>query len=545
MSPLSRRRFLQGSALLCAAPYLGCTGSRDLRPISGAIVGAPAAAGHLLRDGNFPTPSVSREVETAIIGGGIAGLSAAWWFRRSGNKDFTLLELAPEAGGNAASGRNSISAYPWGAHYVPIPNRESSYVITLFEELGVIEGRSADGTPRYNELYLCAAPQERLFIDGKWQDGLLPAGAATADDHRQYERFFDLMNEFRSAMGEDGRRAFAIPLELSSRDPRYTELDALSFTAFLGREGFTSEPLHWYLNYCCRDDYGCDFSRVSAWAGIHYFAGRDGWSANSGPQEELTWPEGNGWLVQRLRERCAEQLTTNALAFDIRRDGDGFAVQYLDMVSGAVTALRCRALIYAAPRFTAPYLFADLRGRRPAYLDAFEYSPWMVANLSLTAPPDGPGSDTAWDNVIYGNRSLGYVSATHQELAPRRERVLTYYLPLSWAPARAMREEALAKSHADWCRMVLDDLFIPHPRIAQQLTQIDVWLWGHGMIQPQPGFIWGQARAAATAVAPPLFFAHSDMSGISIFEEAQYRGVTAADQALSYLGRRPAGSVTA
>jgi hypothetical protein len=32
------------------------------------------------------------------------------------------------------------------------------------------------------------------------------------------------------------------------------------------------------------------------------------------------------------------------------------------------------------------------------------------------------------------------------------------------------------------------------------------------------------------------FFAHSDMSGISIFEEADYRGVIAADAARAFLG---------
>ena len=34
-----------------------------------------------------------------------------------------------------------------------------------------------------------------------------------------------------------------------------------------------------------------------------------------------------------------------------------------------------------------------------------------------------------------------------------------------------------------------------------------------------------------------LFFAHSDLSGLPLFEEAQYRGVAAADAALEVLGR--------
>ncbi|MCK7490550.1 MAG: hypothetical protein MZW92_01185 [Comamonadaceae bacterium] len=32
-------------------------------------------------------------------------------------------------------------------------------------------------------------------------------------------------------------------------------------------QGLTSPPLHWYVNYACRDDYGTDYAQTSAWAG--------------------------------------------------------------------------------------------------------------------------------------------------------------------------------------------------------------------------------------------------------------------------------------
>jgi hypothetical protein len=47
------------------------------------------------------------------------------------------------------------------------------------------------------------------------------------------------------------------------------------------------------------------------------------------------------------------------------------------------------------------------------------------------------------------------------------------------------------------------------------------------MIRPIPGFIWGHSRQLAGMHQPPVFFAHSDLSGISIFEEAYCRGVAA------------------
>jgi hypothetical protein len=40
---------------------------------------------------------------------------------------------------------------------------------------------------------------------------------------------------------------------------------------------------------------------------------------------------------------------------------------------------------------------------------------------------------------------------------------------------------------------------------------------------------------AAEAMGGPIFHAHSDVSGLSLFEEAHYRGVAAAEGAMSHL----------
>ncbi len=52
------------------------------------------------------------------------------------------------------------------------------------------------------------------------------------------------------------------------------------------------------------------------------------------------------------------------------------------------------------------------------------------------------------------------------------------------------------------------------------------------MICPRPGLMWGQARRDAAKPFGNIQFAHSDLSGFSIFEEAQYRGVLAAEKIL-------------
>ena len=50
--------------------------------------------------------------------------------------------------------------------------------------------------------------------------------------------------------------------------------------------------------------------------------------------------------------------------------------------------------------------------------------------------------------------------------------------------------------------------------------------------------MWGRARKEALKPHGKIHVAHSDMSGISIFEEAQYRGIMAARAALRDVANR-------
>ncbi len=52
------------------------------------------------------------------------------------------------------------------------------------------------------------------------------------------------------------------------------------------------------------------------------------------------------------------------------------------------------------------------------------------------------------------------------------------------------------------------------------------------MIGPFPGLIWGGQREKLSVSYSNLHFAHSDLSGISIFEEALTRGYNAANKIL-------------
>src|SRR5947209_13268311 len=121
MTP-TRRELLATCLGVPAALTLGCQSGKTPLP-AGEIVGPSDAVGHRLRDGWRPVPAADawESAGTVIVGGGVAGLAAAWRLARAGRTDFTLLELEPVPGGTARGGTAAPGPFPWGAHYVPAP----------------------------------------------------------------------------------------------------------------------------------------------------------------------------------------------------------------------------------------------------------------------------------------------------------------------------------------------------------------------------------------------------------------------------------------
>jgi hypothetical protein len=143
----------------------------------------------------------------------------------------------------------------------------------------------------------------------------------------------------------------------------------------------------------------------------------------------------------------------------------------------------------------------------------------------------------AWDNVIQDSPSLGYVVATHQTGRDHGATVLTYYYPLCDDDPRAARRRLFAAGRDEWADVALADLEVAHPDIRAIATRVDVVRWGHAMARPSPGLFSGGALAEARKPVRGVHFAHTDLSGVALFEEAFYHGVRAADEVVAALGR--------
>lgn len=535
--------------------------------VAGGWVGAQVERAHAWRDGSLRHEPLASDadplrVHTLIIGAGVAGLSAARTLVNGGIDDIAVLDLEDQPGGNARGHSVQGLACPLGAHYLPMPGPDATEVAQWLEELGLI--KQVNGQWVGDERHLCHSPQERLFVpepgqaaqdawlQGRWQDGLLPQQGLSAEDLAQYRRFSDDVAQARRDLG------FAMPTTRRAWHAGLDALDQITFAQWLKQHGYTSPPLRWLLDYACRDDYGAGLGRVSAWAGLHYFASRHGFELPGHAESHdavFTWPEGNGWLTWQLARGLGARWQAGQVALRVEAGRHEVAVQAWSVKLRRARTWQAKQVIMAVPLFVAQRLLARSPSALQAIAPHMAYAPWLVSNLLLSSPLfDRPGAPLSWDNVPYTDQgvatvpmpSLGYVDARHQSLAPATgPMLLTHYWALGGqdvAQAQAQRQALLQGHWQDWAGLVVADLARIHPDLPALVKRVDLMRYGHAMAIPVPGLRGHAALAALRTPHDRLHFAHSDLSAYSVFEEAFTHGVRAANQvlALSGMSRRMA-----
>ncbi len=526
-APISRRQWLQGltAAPLAAAlaPALtACSRDAGPPPLPGGWVGAGHERGHRLRQPLPPTFAASgaapRKAAVLVLGAGIAGLAAARGFLRAGVDDVQVMDLEDQPGGNSRGHRMGGMACPLGAHYLPLPGDAAHEVNAWLHDIGLL--RQELGRTVADERHLCHSPQERLFIDGAWHEGLLPPADPASATQAQYRRFAALVA---------AAPRFAIPSHRVAWTAAHGDLDRQPFAHWLQRQGLDDAHLRWYLDYCCHDDYGAGIDTVSVWAGLHYFASRHGFHAPGDGHDErepvLTWPEGNAWLVQRLAAPLGERFHGGRTVLRVQEQRHGVDVWVAH--GDGVEAWQAGTVVLALPLFISQRVLVSPPEALRQAAGGTAYAPWLVANLQLDKPLlDRPGLPAAWDSVVYGSGALGYVDAMHQSLRPQPgPTVLTAYLALP----QDQRATLLQRDWPAWAAQVIDDLHPVHPDLRQRVQRVDLMRYGHAMAIPRPGLqASAAARQALRGGQGRLRFAHADLAGYSVFEEAFVAGCDAA-----------------
>ena len=504
----------------------------------------PDELGHRVRDERPPVIPADKweSAGVVIVGAGIAGLSAARRLLASGYEDFVVLELESAPGGTARSGANGDERVPVGR---ALHHRADEGERRAPRAAPRARSRRGQPTPRgepiFREEVLCREPQERVFADGAWHDGLYLA-------RRRVGRRQAAVRALQARPSSASRRCATRRAAARSRSrpraapttPTLTALDKTSIAEWLAREKLTSERLRWLVDYACRDDFGARAAHTSAWAGIHYYASRL-LGPGREPQAVLTWPEGNGWLVgeaprEAPRASCALGLAVADVA-PVRRTA-GVDVIAIGARADARSGIHAERVIFAAPQFVArargaPVPRGAARASRRVRVRRVDGREHHARSARPKRARRGERA-MAWDNVLRDSPSLGYVVRDAPD-RPRSRPDRAHVLPsaLRRGPARRARGVSTppAATSGPTSRSPISSARIPTS--ATLATRIDVVRWGHAMVRPSPGFVFGGARAAAARPLQGIHFAHTDLSGVALFEEAFHHGVRAADEALA------------
>jgi hypothetical protein len=512
---MNRRHFLSNSLGFAAASSLmaGCRWpSWSVIPpwLPVKVLDGGMKQGHrFARDAGgqaLPTPSAERRVDTVILGGGVAGLTAGWRLAQAGFKDFLLLQ-GFEQYGNASRGQWQDVSYPRGAHYLPFPTPESIHVQEILRAFGILQGQNLGDVNSYDERCVVHAPDERLWLGGQqyWHDTVMPPVKKGSQDSIQQQRFLALINSLKGKRGSDDKVLFAIPIALSSQDVEWRKLDMMTFDQWLNREGYTSEGLRWFLDYSCRDDYGFGSDKVSAWAGIHYFASRVHDSEKDHQTSLLTWGAGLNPLAEKLsKASLAQQLSQAAMRMVETRDG----VQ-------------------------VKHVFPQVKDYGfDVEHDILPHVPWLVSNIWLNGFPKEVGDvPLSWQNIIYGSKSLGYVTATQQWIRvarPPHSVFTAYHSFADQAPALARTWMQNASVHELLDIGIQDVIKVYGTDLWPCVAGVEVMMRGHAMSAPVKGYLSQKGLLALRDADQKVMFAHSDLSGYSIFEEASWWGWQAA-----------------
>ena len=244
-----------------------------------------------------------------------------------------------EAGGNARSGENEITAFPWAAHYVPVPDKGDlcpRAVRGTGRAAAMARGRSA----------ICASLRRSGFHPRGWQDGIEPAIGLTPEDREQFRRWNSMIAQFRAdrrVHDPDGTRVHA-------ESPSSTE--SLWLTG-LCSSGSIRRMLRWYVNYVAATTTA--HWRRTRRRGQAFTTSRRASRTRKGP---LTWPEGNGWIANAAdrkgcgltsdRVRCATVSRAPVIQLRVLTA----QTEYRPMPS------------FAAPTFLATYICRRFRAAR-------------------------------------------------------------------------------------------------------------------------------------------------------------------------------------
>lgn len=493
---MKRRDFIKTSALGATLPFWlqSCDlpfGKADF-PIH---VHSDHSTGHLIMESSTWKTVKTEPVEVVIVGGGIAGLSAAHSLK---TKSYQLYELSHRIGGASSAGAHQGLKFAQGAHYdLDYPEYYGEEVLQLLESLKIIRYQPWNRMWTFvDEQHLIPyARRQQCYDMGNIRSDVIPNG-------KERDVFLELMSQFTDQM----------PLPTRLIAPKLRFLNGLSFTQYLNEKIPLTKDLKRQIDYHMMDDYGGSADQVSALAGIHYFACRPYYRESV---NLFSPPQGNDYFVQKLlKELPAQQIKTNHLVKHIEKTGDSYQLQILDIQQKIVIKQTADKIIYAGQKHALKYIYPE-QGK----LFDLKQAPWMVVSIITTQEPQSIGF---WQNEFLGENPafLGFVdSSVQSQKALDGKRVFTGYYCLKPADRNYLttireNKSRIIQETQEYLEATLRKSIHPEAAFIQVM--------GHAMAIPAPGYLFKDANQNP---ATEMHYAGVDNGRLPLLFEALDSGI--------------------
>jgi len=496
----SRRDFIK--FVVAGSVTAGC-------PIDSTLLAAPAEAGpgpqidsehfeicHQVRDGHrFDVPPPTKSAAIVIIGGGVAGLSAAYFLR---GQDFLLLEKEDHFGGNAFQEEYEGQPFATGSAFA----YKGDYGDQLSGEMGLklLPVNNPDPTIVNN-----------TFVPDTWRAGI---------EHLPYPR--EVRESFRKFRDDI--------MKIKLRE-RVAELDSEPFSKYTA--GYAPEIQQWWDGYG-PSNWGAITQDTSALLGIGSLQD----IASGGEDPRVILPGGLGCithkLVEKLQPQHKERLLGNATVVSIVTNKAEARVTY--HCDGKLTSVAAKAVIVCVPKLIASRLISGLPADQKAAMQHTRYAPYPVVNLIFDKPVYNRGYDSWCPGNVFTDFIVADWTVRNTAGYQQKHNILTFYTPLRENQRFTLLDEENCKRLA---ARVLADFQKLMPEFNVNPVEVRLYRRGHPMFMAVPGQ-FTKNRLAAAQPMERVFFGNADSGGPeSLTSESIRLSKTAAEWSAKVLAGDP------
>ena len=469
---------------------------------------------------NDTPPPPTETVDIAIVGGGLSGLSTAYFLR---HRYPVLFELHDRFGGVSKGEIWHGQHYSQGGAYFMTPD-DGDFLESFYHELGL------DHVHQFS-----AGGDDPVELNGAVLNDFWSGAGLSPEEVMAFQKYAQIVDYFANVNYPD------IPLDESQNNDWIMELDLKTLKQDIeDRMGMpVPQLLAAGIQGYCYSSFNAGWDQISAASGWNFIAA----------EEFGRWvcPGGNAWVVDELWQRLVHHYQQHGNGNNLNRLRPGTRVVDVRMADGGMAqvtyktpqnefkSLLARRVVLACSKHICKYM---LQGAQQLDLDKYYAmasvitNPYVVVNVLLNSPMtldfydlfllgDGVSFPMSEGEVTLNSRVTDMLNGSYAAHGNAPRSVLTLYWPLPWSHAvftlitDGTAWQDYAQRVVPQINFMLGLLNIPNTAVRQ----VRMTRWGHAMPIAYPGFI---ATGVAAELRRPfqdiVYFVNQDNWALPAFE---------------------------